>query len=311
MKLVIAGFMLFTAGCACAQQYPSRPVRIVTSEAGGGADFSTRVIAQALSVSMGQQFIVDNKGSLIAIETAAKASPDGYVLTLASNPMWLLPLMQDVSFDTLRDFAPIVAVSSTPMLVVVYPSVPATSVRELIALAKAKPGQLNYASGSLGSSTQLAGELFKSMAGVNIAHIPYKGSGPAINDLIAGHVQLMFGTSGVVPHVKSGRLRALAVTSPQPSALFPGMPTVNESGVPGYQSVAIFGLFAPAKTPDSVINKLSQEVTQQLKNADVRERFLKSGSDPGGGTADEFTGVIKSEIVRLGKVIKDGGIRAE
>jgi tripartite-type tricarboxylate transporter receptor subunit TctC len=195
--------------------------------------------------------------------------------------------------------------------VVVHPAVAVNSLGELIALAKAKPGALYYGSGSRGSSTHLAGELFRSMAGVNFTHVPYKGSGPAITGLLGGQVQVMFGSGAVVPHVKAGRLKALAVTSPQPSALFPGLPTVAASGVPGYQSVAMFGIFAPAKTPDAIIKRLNNEIVRQLATPEVKERYNNSGSEVVGSTSAEFAATIKSEMARLGKVIKDNNIMAE
>ena len=213
-------------------------------------------------------------------------------------------------YEPLRDFAPVTLALATPNILVVHPSLPVKSVRELVALAKAKPGDLNYASGNAGTSNHLAAELFKSMAGVNLTRIPYKGGAPAISDLVGGQVQLMFGASlAVAQHVQSGRLRALAVTSAKPSALAPGLPTVAEAGVPGYASVAIFGVLAPAKTPPSLIERLNREIVKVLQTTEVKERLFNAGSEVVASSADAFGAAIKSEMTTLGKLIKDSGIR--
>ena len=315
-RIFLVGLMVSGADLVSGQGFPNKPVRIVTSEPGGGLDFAARLISQGITSSLGQPVIVENRGGaggLIAIETVAKAQPDGYTLLLYGSTIWLVPfLRENVSYDPVRDFSPVILAVSSPNIVVVHPSIAANSVKELIALAKAKPGVLNYGSGALGASSHLSVELFKAMAGVNIVRIPYKGSGPALNGLIAGQVQVMFATSGgVVPHIKSGRLRALAVTSAQPSALMPDLPTVAASGLPGYVSASLGTIFAPAKTPAPLINRLNQEMVRFLRTADAKEQFLRSGVETVGSTPAELAATMKSEMARLGKVIKDAGIREE
>jgi tripartite-type tricarboxylate transporter receptor subunit TctC len=307
------GMVVLGAGLACGQNYPNKPIRIVTSEPGGGSDFTARVIAQGLTVSLGQQVIVDNRaGTITAAQIMAKAAADGYTLLSYNNSLWTLPLLQKMFYDPVRDFSPIILATRSPNILVVHPSVPVNSVRELIAFSKASPGKLNYASGTVGSSNHLAAELFKALAGVNIARIAYKGSGFAVSDLIGGQVQLMFATAGsVAQHVKSGRLRALAVTSAQPSALAPGLPTLAASGVPGYESVTMYGMYAPANSPAMLINRLNREADRFLDMPDTKERFFNAGVETVGGSPQDFAAAIKSDMARLGKVIKDAGIRAE
>ena len=311
--LIVAGAMIFFAPSALGQPYPHKPIRMLTAEVGGSADFTARTLALALSATLGQQVIVDNRASgVIPGDIVAKAPPDGYTLLLYSNGVWTLPLLQHAPYDPVKDFAPIALTSRSPNFLVVHPSVPANTVRELIALARARPGQLNYGSGATGAATQLAGELFKSMAGVNIVRIPYKGGGPALNALLGGQVQLMFPTAAsVAPHVKSGRLKALAVTSAQPSPLFPDVPTVAASGVPGYEAVQNIGVFAPAKTPAAIITRLSREIIEVVARPDVKERFMNAGVETVGTTPQELTAVIKADMARMAKLIKATGIRGE
>jgi tripartite-type tricarboxylate transporter receptor subunit TctC len=309
--IVLAATLLCaTAG---AQPYPHKPIRLVTAEVGGSADFSARTLAQALSASLGQQVVVDNRPSgVIPPDLVAKAQPDGYTLLLYSNGMWTLPLMQAAPYDPQAAFAPVSLTSRSPNFVVVHTTVAAQSIRELIALAKAKPGHLNYGSGAPGAATHLAGELFKAMAAVDIVRIPYKGGGPALAALLGGQVQVMFPTAASVsPHVKAGRLRALAVTSAQPSALFPDIPTVTASGLPGYVAEQNIGVFAPAKTPAAVIERLQREVNAAVRRPEVRERFANAGVEPVGTTPGEFSAVITADIARMKQLIQSTGIRAE
>ena len=296
-----------------AENWPQRHLRIVTSEPGGGSDFTARVVAQGLTMSLGQQVIVDNRaGTVTAAQIMTKAAADGYTLLSYNNSLWTLPLLQPIFYDVLRDFVPVTLATRSPNVLVSHPSVPVTSVRELVAHAKTNPGALNYASGTVGSSNHLAAELFKALAGVNIARVGYKGSGFAVNDLIGGQVQLMFATSGsIAPHVKSGRLRALAVTSAQPSALAPGLPTVAASGVPGYEAVTLYGLYAPAKTSAAIIDRLNRDAARFLQTQDIRDKLFGAGVETVGSSQTEFTAEIKAEISRLAKVIKEAGIRAE
>jgi len=285
---------------------------LLVSGIAGSSNFAARLIADGLSSSLGQQVVVDGREGGVTVSTiAAQAKPDGYTLLLNGSALWLSPFMRSSTpYDPVRDFSPIALTNRVPNLVVVHPSLPARSIRDLISLAKAKPGELNCAAGNLGTSNHLAAELFKAMAGVNIASIPYKGAAPALNDLIGGHVHLMFpSASSAVPHVKAGRLRALAVTAAQPTALAPGLPTVSASGVPGYESVAIFGVFAPAKTPGTIISQLNREIVKALNDAEVKNRFFNAGSDVVGGSPQEFAEAVKSEMIKWGKVIKDAGIR--
>ncbi len=289
---------------------------MVTAEAGGGSDLVSRVLAQALVGVWGQQVVVDNRGTAggaIAAEIVARAPQDGYTLLHYGSNIWLLPfLRKNLPYDPVRDLAPVTLTARAPNLIVVHPAQPIKSVGDLIALAKAKPGGLGYASGGTGSTPHLAAELFKTMAGVDIVRIPYRGGGPALNDLLGGQVPMMFPVAAaVMPHVKSGRLRALAVTSAQPTELAPGLPTVAASGVPGYESVSIQGLFAPAGTSAALVNTLNRQVVQLLHTANLRERFFNMGIESVGSTPEAFAATVKSEMARLGKVIRDAGIRDE
>ena len=310
--MIPVGTLVLSAGVVSGQDYPSKPIRMVSPGPGGGADFVTRFIAQGISGSLGQQVVVDNRpAGVIPPQIVSKAQPDGYTLLVNGNSFWIAPLMQpNTPYDPVRDFAPITSAVGSPNILVVNSSVAANSVRELIALAKARPGTLNYASASAGGSVHLSAELFKHMAGVNIVRISYKTSGSSVNALVGGEVQLMFANApSVVPHVKSGRLRALAVTTLQPSTLFPELPTVAGSGLPGFEVASVYAIFAPAKTPTAVINRLNQEIVRFLGRADVKEKFLAAGVEPVGSTAEELAAAMKSEMVRMGKVIRDAGIR--
>ena len=314
LKLAVASCAL-ASSIAFAQSYPTKPIRVVTSEPGGGNDFAARTIGQAVAPKLGQPWVVDNRGGAggaIAAEAVARAPADGYTLLVYAANIWYIPLMRsNVPYDPIRDFAPITWASRSPNTVVVHPTLPVKSMKELVALAKAKPGQLSYASGGTGSSTQLSVELFKSMAKVDILRVPYKANAPAINDLIAGNTQLMFPTaSTVAPHIKSGRLRALAVTSAEPSPLAPGLPTVAAAAnLPGYESISMYGVFAPAKTPPAIVQRLNQVIVEALNLPEVRERFFNIGVEVVGSTPEQFAAVIKSDMARMAKVIKEAGIR--
>jgi tripartite-type tricarboxylate transporter receptor subunit TctC len=292
--------------------YPNKPIRIVTSEVGGGADFSSRLIAQGISPALGQPVIVENRGGsgVIPCQNVAKAAPDGYTLLFISNSMWITPLVQkDVPYDPVRDFAPITLAVNSPTVLVVHPSVAAKSVQELINLAKANPGALNYAVGPVGASTHLAAELFKRMANIDIVRVRYKGGGPALNDLIAGQVQMMFPNAPTVaPHMESGRLRALAVTSAQPSALVPGLPTASASGVPGYEASSMSGMWAPARTAAAIVKRLNQDVVMALSKPDVKEKLLNAGVEAVASSPQELDTRIRTEMSKWGKLIKDLGV---
>jgi tripartite-type tricarboxylate transporter receptor subunit TctC len=310
---VVAFIWLILGNCVSAQPYPTKPIRLLTAEVGGGSDFTARLLSHRLTESLGQQIVVDNRvGGVIIGDIASKAQPDGYTLMLYSSSLWLMPFMRTHVPYRMEQFAPVIYISASPLILVVHPSVQAKSTEELIALAKAKPGELNYASGPLGASPHLSGELFKYMTGTNIVHIPFKGVGLAVNDVIAGRVQIMFtSVGGAVPQVKAGRLRALAVTTSRQSPLLPGIPTVASAGLPGFESVSTNGLFTPAKTPPAVIDKLNRETNTVLARPDVREKFLSVGMELIGGSAAHFDQVIKAETERMSKVIKAANLRAE
>jgi tripartite-type tricarboxylate transporter receptor subunit TctC len=311
--LAVAGLLTLIPGAVAAQPYPAKAIRIVTAPAGAGNDFVARVIAQGITGSLGQQLVVDNRPASIVGELVAKAPPDGYTLLALGSVLWLTPLLQDhVGYDPIRDFAPVSLTARSVNLLVVHPSVPATSVKELIALARARPGQLNYATGGTGSSNHLAAELFNAMARVKIVRISYKGSGPAVNDMISGQVHVMFPTTAAaLPHVKTGRLRALAVTSLQPSPLAPGLPTVADSGLPGYESIVIYGLFAPAKTPAPVIDRLHAELVKFRQSGGAADKLLPAGVEVVGSAPAELAAAMKAEMTRIGKLIKDANLRAQ
>jgi tripartite-type tricarboxylate transporter receptor subunit TctC len=303
---------VLAAGIASGQSYPTKPIRIVTTAPGSGNDLVARLVGPQLSARWEQPVIVDNRG-FIAAEIVARASPDAYTLLAYGSPFWISPLIRSHSpYDPVRDFSPITLTVNTPNILVVHPALPAKSVRELIALAKSRPGELNYGSASTGSTSHLAAELLKSMAGISIVRIPYKGTGLALNALLAGEFQLMFPNAGAVaPHAKAGRLRALAVTSAEPSALAPGLPTMAASGLPGYESSSPFGMFAPAKTPAALIERLHQEFVRALNRSDVKERLFNAGVEVVGGSPAQLAATMKSEMARWGKLIREARIREE
>lgn len=300
-----------------AQVYPQRPVRLIVPFAPGGTtDILARLIGQKLTPMLGQSVVIDNRpgaNGAVGSEIVAKSNPDGYTLimgylgSLAINPH----LFSTLPYDSVRDFAPITVVASTAQAIVAHPSLPSSCV-ELIALAKRKRGQITYASAGIGSPSHLAGELFKMMAGVDILHVPYKGSGAALTDLLGGHVALSFGgLAAAMPYVKAGRLRLLAVTTAKRSSAVPEVPTVAESGVPGFDVSSWFGVLAPAGTPREVIDRLHTEIARILTTREVKERLAADGAEPVGNTPQEFAAFIRSELVKWGKVVKGAGIRPE
>jgi tripartite-type tricarboxylate transporter receptor subunit TctC len=315
-KIALICLAAFGAGAARGQEFPSKPIRLVTSGIGGGIDFAARLIAAGLTEGLGQQVIVDNRpgaGGAIAAQAVTSAPRDGYTLLFYSGTMWTLPLLRnDVHYDPIKGFSPITLAARAPMILVAHPSLPVKSVGQLIALAKARPGELNCASGAPGSATHLAPELFKAMAGVRIVTIPYKTGAARMAALVSGEVQLQFAPSGeVAAHIKSGRVRPLAVTSSHPSALLPGLPAIAATGVPGYESVLIYGMWAPAGTSASIINRLNRETARVVNRPDVKEKFFNAGVETVGSTPEELASAMKSDMARIGKVIKEAGIRAD
>ncbi len=314
LRVMLFGIPLFISFSVLAQEYPTKPVRIVTAAAGGSNDFVARILAQELAARLGQAEIVDNRGGrFIPGEIVASATPDGHTLLFSGTTLWVGPLLQGrAPYDAASDFAPIILATSSPNLLVVNPAVPAKNVKDLIAIAKSKPGSLNYSSGSLGASAHLAGELFKTMAGVDIACIPYKGAGPSLNALMAGEVQLSFPAVGSgMPHVRAGRLRALAVTSDKPSELAPGISTVAAAGLPGFESTSIVGMLAPRRTPRTVVAKLNRDLAAILNKPDLKEKLLKAGMEAVGGEPKDFAATIQAETDKYGRLIKTAGIRID
>ncbi len=297
-----------------AQDFPSRLVRVVAPSPGGGGDFVARLVAQGLTPALGQQVIVENRsGGVIQAEVVAKAPPDGHTLLLAGSGLWLMPFMRSqLPFDPARDFAPVSLVVTSPNVLVVHPSLPVKTVRDLITLAKAQPGKLNYSAGITGSSPHLAAELFKLMAGVDIVRIAYKSTTTAMSDMIAGQVHVSFANaSNVAPHIKSGRLRALAVTSARPSKLMPDLPTVASAGFAGFESVAVYGLLAPAKTPAAVIARIQQETLRVVSTPAIQEKFFSAGVETVGSSPETFAALIRNDVEKTGKLIRDVGIRED
>ena len=311
----------FILGCALAaaagaQSYPNRPIRLIVGfPPGGGADILGRVAAQQLSEALGQSVVVDNRGGaggLIATEIAAKALSDGYTLLFTSIPHVINPhLYRTVAYDAVRDFSPVGQFVSVPLMMASNPSFAAKSVKELIALARAKPGQINYASGGSGASSHLAMELLKSMAKIDLVHIPYKGTGPLITDLIAGQVSVTIASAvPLSPQVKAGRLRGLAVTSPKRSPSFPALPAIAET-VPGYEVINWFGILAPAGTSKAIVSRINRDLNAALALPELRSRLAAQGADTAGGTPEDFGRVIRADFEKWGRVVKESGARVE
>ena len=315
---VLAASAVMVALPVAAQSYPERPIRLVVPfPPGGGSDITGRVIAQKLGEALGQQIIVDNRGGAggnIGTDIVAKAVPDGYTICMAlSGPFSINgSLLGKLPFDPLKDFALITLAGATPNLLVAHPSVSVQTVKELIALAKASPGRINFASSGLGTPAQLAGELFNTMAGVKLTHVPYKGAAPALTDLLAGQVQLMFSTMPpALPHVKAGKLKAIAVTSAKRSLTTPELPTIAEAGLPGFEAITWYGMAAPAGTPKPIIARLNTEVVRLLQVPEVKERLLATGTEVAGTSPEQFAAYIKSETVKWAKVVKESGARVD
>lgn len=307
-------FLLPALATAQAQNYPSKTVRlIVPFAAGGSTDIIGRVLAQKLTEAWGQQVIVDNRpggSTVIGTDIVAKAAPDGHTLLVTPAPFTIVPsLLKKLPYDPAKDFEPITLINTTPLVVVVNPGVPAKNIKELIALAKSKPGLMNFGSSGSGGSNHLAGELFNAMANVKIVHVPYKGNAPALSDLLGGHVDIVFnGLTSALPFIKSGKLRALGMTSLNRSAALPEMPTLDEQGLKGFQAVAWNGLTGPARMPKEAVAKAATDVARIMKSPELAEHLKREGSDPVGSSTAEYTVFLRDEIAKWKKVIERAGI---
>ncbi len=314
---LVAVCVVIDSALAQAEGYPNRPVRLVVGfTPGGGVDINARLLASKLSELLGQQVIVDNRpgaGTNIANELVAKSAPDGYTLLVNSPAVAInMALYKDLPYDTLRDFAAVSIFSESPNILVVNASSSAKNVNELVALARAKPGVLNYSSAGTGTTQNLAGELFKLRTGTNIVHVPYKGTAPSLTALIAGDVDLTFANvPAIIQHVKSGRLRPLASTGARRSELMPDVPTMQESGLSGVEVTVWYGVLAPAATPREIINTLSEAITKATRSPDIRQRLLDQGAEPVGSTSAEFDKVLRGEVAKWAEVIRVSGIRPE
>ena len=294
-----------------AQTYPSEPIRILTTGSGGSGDVISRIVAHGVGKNFSYPVIVENRGTGVLPGIGVfRAKPDGHTLLISTNALWVTQFFQsDVPFDPLGDFSPITLVGISPQMLIVSPSLPVESLKELITLAKQKPGVLNYGTPGTASASHLAGELFKSMAGVDVARVSYKAVGQAMTDIMSGRVHLMFTSVPLgMPQWKAGKVKALAVTSLSPSALTPGLDTMAASGLPGYESAAIVGMFAPAKTPDAIIKRLNSEVVRFIASPEGKAQLLAAGLDPVGSTAEELRARIQHEVAHLGRVLKEAGI---
>jgi tripartite-type tricarboxylate transporter receptor subunit TctC len=316
-RCALTACLIAASTAADAQDYPTRPVRlIVPASPGGGIDISARMIAPKLSEYLGQQVVVENRAgatTTIGGEFVARSAPNGYTLLMSVSSLTILPhFLTKIPYDAVKDFAPVSQVVVVPLVLVSHPSLPARSVKELIAFARARPGQLNFAAGSAGSNPHLAMELFLSMTGLKMVHVPYKGQGPALLDTVAGHMHLMMATIlGALPQVRNGRMRAIGVTSLKRAAVAPDIPTIAEAGVPGYEVVQWYGILAPAMTPRDIIAKLHAGTVRALQDPAIKELFISDGGETVGSTPEEFAAVIRADLKKWGKVVKDAGIKLD
>jgi tripartite-type tricarboxylate transporter receptor subunit TctC len=310
--------MVMAAFAVHAAEWPDKPIRVILAvPAGATPDVTARLVFPGLSQQLGVTLVADNRaggGGVIGAEIAAKSAPDGYTLFISSpGALTILPHMRkNIPYDTIRDFAPISLISIGPFVLMTHPSVPAKTIKELIALAKSQPGKLNYASAGNGVANHLAGELFKQMAGVDIVHVPYKGAPQAVTDVLAGHMNMMFNSvAPIVGFIKTGKIRVLGIASLQRSPQLPDVPTIHESGVPGFEAVNWFGMFAPAKTPRKIINRVNSALVQTIKTPDMQSQFIKLGADPVGSSVEEFTAFVKRDMEKYEKVVRISGAKVD
>ena len=308
--------LLATSATVFAQSFPTKPIRLVVPLApGGGGDTVARLICQKISESMEQTVVVDNRpggSTMIGTELVARSAPDGYTLVVATSSHGINPSLYKLPYDPVKDFSGIAFIATSPMMLTVHPSVPAKTVKDLIALAKAKPGKLNYGSSGMASIVHLAGELFNLQAGVKTVHIPYKGTGPALNELLGGQIDMMFASPvPTIPHVRNGRLRAIAMASAERSPAIPDLPTIAESGLPGFEAATYYIVLGPAGVPSAVVSKLNTEIVKAARSPDVKGKLSSDGAIIVGGTAQQAIGHIKSEIARWARVVKSAGIKVE
>jgi tripartite-type tricarboxylate transporter receptor subunit TctC len=314
---LLLGLLGLLAGSVSAQTYPTKPVKIVVPSApGGGTDIVARLLAQSFSKALGQNFIVENKpgaGNLIGIETVARAPADGYTLLFVASPLVLNPILfKKVNYDPIKDFSPISLAATAPNILVVHPSTPATNVKEWVELAHKGQNKLSYASAGVGTSPHMSMELFNAMAGIQTLHIPYKGTTPAVTDLLGGQVNAMFSNAlTVMPHIQSGKLRALAVSGNRRLELLPDVPTVMEAGIAQYVSLQWYGLLAPAGTPSAVIQTINREMVKALQSKDIKDKLASEGAEPAGSTPTEFANLIKNDFDKWSKVAKSSGIEPQ
>jgi tripartite-type tricarboxylate transporter receptor subunit TctC len=316
MLLKAAGLLLALSTAVAAQDYPTKPVRLVIPfPPGGSNDIVGRLVATQLGERLGKQVIVENRGGaggVVGTEMVSKAAPDGYTLLLISLAHAVNPWLYKLSYDPIKSFAPVATLGSGPNIVTIHPDLPVNSIKELVALAKQKPGELQYASAGVGSFQHLGGELFKLMAGVDIMHVPFKGGGPAMIDVMGGHTKILFSSLvQTTPHVRSGKLKALATGGAKRSPVFPDLPTVAEAGVPGYEAVNWWGIVAPAGTPGAVVDKLSKEIAAALKSPEVQKQFETEGAEIITMSSADFGKFIEAEITKWERVVKEGNIRPE
>jgi len=315
--LLLAVCAVSAAEAGAAQAYPAKPIRLVVSfPAGGTPDLQARMITDKLAPRLGQQIVIDNRGGangIIAMEIVARAPADGYTLIITTVGTWAVhPFLYKLTYDVVKDFAPVVHIATTPGVLAVHPSVAATSVKELIALAAQSPGKLNYGSSGVGGFGHMSGELFGVLTKVKMTHVSYKGVAQALSDLVGGHIQVSFNSAlPTMPHIHSGKVRALATTGAKRAAILPDLPTIAEAGVPGYENSTWTAIGAPARTPRAVIQRLNQEINAVLQMRDVQERFAAGGSTVTGGTPEQFQEYLKAELAKFGKLVKDAGIKGE